>query len=287
MRSRIVQVEQNAVHVADTGGQAIAGAGHPTLVFLSAAPLWSFTWRHVIGALAPTFRCVAIDYAGFGPSPRPPRALTLPQHAACVAATVRALDLHHVVLVMNDVGGAIGMAAAASDPDRYRGFVPIDALGFSLSRFGYIRAMLGLMNLPGARLVHRWTNGLRTALAWLGLPWRLPRAERRELLSGMDAPAGRDQAFDLLRALGRESGFLRELEAGLAPLSDRPVLTVFGAWDPARLAGFPRRWAELFPHTTQRVVPGGGHFSHEDHPAFVAAAIREAVCAWATTRGHA
>ena len=64
------------------------------------------------------------------------------------------------------------------------------------------------------------------------------------------------------------------MEAQLPVLADREVLTLFGAFDPARLAGFPRRWGQLFPRSTHRVVPGGAHFSHEDNPVFVARAIR-------------
>jgi len=34
-------------------------------------PTWSFLYRHVIKALRERFRCIAVDYPGFGLSVRP------------------------------------------------------------------------------------------------------------------------------------------------------------------------------------------------------------------------
>ena len=38
----------------------------PTLLLLHGNPTWSFLYRHMIRLLAPTFRCIALDYPGFG-----------------------------------------------------------------------------------------------------------------------------------------------------------------------------------------------------------------------------
>src|SRR5262249_11541332 len=43
-----------------------------TLLFLHGNPAWSFQWRDLIGGLRGSFRCVALDYPGFGLSPLPP-----------------------------------------------------------------------------------------------------------------------------------------------------------------------------------------------------------------------
>jgi alpha/beta hydrolase family protein len=34
-------------------------------------PTWSFLYRHIVNGLKDRFRCVALDYPGFGPSTRP------------------------------------------------------------------------------------------------------------------------------------------------------------------------------------------------------------------------
>src|SRR5688572_12615386 len=53
------------------------GAGE-TLLFAHGTPTWSFEWRHLIRALAPTHRCVAPDHLGFGLSDRPADAAYTP-----------------------------------------------------------------------------------------------------------------------------------------------------------------------------------------------------------------
>jgi pimeloyl-ACP methyl ester carboxylesterase len=41
------------------------GSG-PTLLFLHGSPTWSFVYRDVIRSLRDEFRCIAVDYPGFG-----------------------------------------------------------------------------------------------------------------------------------------------------------------------------------------------------------------------------
>ena len=41
------------------------GAG-PTLLFLHGNPTWSFLYRNIVGDLRDSFRCIALDYPGFG-----------------------------------------------------------------------------------------------------------------------------------------------------------------------------------------------------------------------------
>jgi haloalkane dehalogenase len=46
------------------------GTGAP-LLFIHGTPTWSFEWRHLMRAFAPTHRCIALDHIGFGLSDRP------------------------------------------------------------------------------------------------------------------------------------------------------------------------------------------------------------------------
>src|SRR5215475_12909511 len=60
------------------------GAGRP-LLLLHGNPTWSFLYRDVIRRLAGRFRCIAVDYLGFGLSERPPGfGYTPAEHAAAV-----------------------------------------------------------------------------------------------------------------------------------------------------------------------------------------------------------
>src|SRR2546425_7184511 len=50
-----------------------------TLLFLHGNPTWSFMYRDVIRALRDDFRCVALDYPGFGLSSARPAYRHLPE----------------------------------------------------------------------------------------------------------------------------------------------------------------------------------------------------------------
>jgi haloalkane dehalogenase len=57
--SRFIDVGGHTVHYIDEGSG-------PTLLFLHGNPTWSFVYRDVIRQLRDQFRCVALDYPGFG-----------------------------------------------------------------------------------------------------------------------------------------------------------------------------------------------------------------------------
>src|SRR5450830_388961 len=59
------------LHVEDLGTNA------PALVFLHYWGGSSRTWRHVVQALTPAFRCIAIDQRRWGQSDKPPGAYAL------------------------------------------------------------------------------------------------------------------------------------------------------------------------------------------------------------------
>ncbi|SHS90520.1 alpha/beta hydrolase [Mycobacteroides abscessus subsp. abscessus] len=57
--SRFVDIDGHRTHYVDEGSG-------PTLLFLHGNPTWSFDCSTVIQSLRQKFRCIAIDYPGFG-----------------------------------------------------------------------------------------------------------------------------------------------------------------------------------------------------------------------------
>src|SRR5687767_8707992 len=87
-------------------------------------PTWSFYYRHLVRALAPTMRCVVPDHVGMGSSDKPPRYnYTLAGRIADLEALVRSLNLTRVDLVVHDWGGAIGLGFATRNPGLIRRIV--------------------------------------------------------------------------------------------------------------------------------------------------------------------
>jgi pimeloyl-ACP methyl ester carboxylesterase len=94
------------------------GRGDPIL-FVHGTPTWSFEYRHLIRALSPTHRCVAVDQLGFGLSERPRDFAYTPEaHAAVLAEFVDRLALDRFTLVVHDYGGPIGLPLALAERSR-------------------------------------------------------------------------------------------------------------------------------------------------------------------------
>ncbi len=99
------------------------GSGAPILL-CHGNPTWSFLYRHIVKRLRDRFRCVAIDYLGFGLSERPETyGYTIAEHARTVGEFVDQLALTNFIVMGQDWGGPIGTAVAVERADRVRGLV--------------------------------------------------------------------------------------------------------------------------------------------------------------------
>src|SRR5262245_21184793 len=58
-RSRFVDIDGHRIHFVDEGSG-------PTILFLHPGPAWCFYFHEFIRDLRDGFRCVALDYPGFG-----------------------------------------------------------------------------------------------------------------------------------------------------------------------------------------------------------------------------
>ena len=94
------------------------GEGDPVLM-VHGNPTWSFYWRHLVLALSPRHRAIAVDHLGCGLSDKPlDYPYRLEDHVANLAGLVHALDLKNITLVVHDWGGPIGLSAALQLQER-------------------------------------------------------------------------------------------------------------------------------------------------------------------------
>ena len=92
------------------------GSG-PVILFVHGTPDWSFGFRHVIAAFAPTHRCIVPDHLGFGLSDKPHGAnYTVAAHARRLQDLIAHLGLKDITLVVTDFGGGIGLPHALEHP---------------------------------------------------------------------------------------------------------------------------------------------------------------------------
>jgi haloalkane dehalogenase len=77
------------------------------------------------------------------------------------------------------------------------------------------------------------------------------------------------------RAIIGETDWLREVESGLASLSDRPALIVWPTRDQAFGDGERERFEQIFSDHRTVTLEGAGHYIGEDSPDEIVAALRQ------------
>ena len=102
-----------------------------TWLCLHGNPAWSYLWRHMIPVFtAAGDRVVAPDLIGFGKSDKPKKegAHAFSWHRQVLLELVERLDLRHVVLVVQDWGGLLGLTLPMAAPRRYAGLLAMNTL---------------------------------------------------------------------------------------------------------------------------------------------------------------
>jgi len=87
---------------------------------------WSYLYRKMIPVFAASgARVIAPDLIGFGKSDKPKKegAHSFTWHRQVLLELVDQLDLHNVVLVVQDWGGLLGLTLPMAAPERYRGLL--------------------------------------------------------------------------------------------------------------------------------------------------------------------
>jgi pimeloyl-ACP methyl ester carboxylesterase len=93
----------------------------PVALFIHGVPLNGFHWRHVIGQMRSSRRCIALDLMGLGYTEvGPTHDVSFTAQARMVAQFLDALGIEQVDLVSNDSGGAIAQLFTAHHPGRVR-----------------------------------------------------------------------------------------------------------------------------------------------------------------------
>ncbi|RZK32015.1 MAG: alpha/beta fold hydrolase, partial [Hymenobacter sp.] len=92
--SRTLEIEGNTVHYIDEGKG-------PVLLLLHGNPTWSFLYRHIVMHLSAHFRCIALDYPGFGLSTaRQDYNFTPEEHSHVVEQVVEQLGLTNIYIMV-------------------------------------------------------------------------------------------------------------------------------------------------------------------------------------------
>lgn len=249
------------------------GVGDPIL-FLHGNPTWSFLYRGIIIRLKKRFRCIAIDYPGFGLSEAPDNyGYTPADHADVVRALVQHLGLQNLTIMGQDWGGPIGLRVALDEMPRLRALVmgntwywPIDTL--VAKTFAYIMSSAPLQS----QILRR--NLFVEKIMPMMVKYALAEEVMHHYREALSTPTRRVGAAEFPRQLIESTLWLGELADEVRErLSNVPILLPWGLHDPA----FPQPYLERFREdfTVSQVLRlDAKHYIQEDAPGEIAEAIQ-------------
>ena len=245
------------------------GQGTEAVLMLHGNPTWSFYYRELVKALAPTRRCVVPDHVGMGLSDKPEEyPYTLETRIDDLAALVQGLGLTQVDLVVHDWGGAIGFGFAARRPELVRRIVILNTAAFPSPRIP-ARIAACRMRGPGTWFV-RGLNGFAAPATWMAMHRRaLTDAERQAYLLPYDSWANRVAVDAFVKDIPMSASdpawpALKQAERAVGLLADRPAMICWGGRDFCFDDHFYREWRERLPQARPMHLPDAGHYVLED-----------------------
>jgi haloalkane dehalogenase len=250
------------------------GVGDPIL-FLHGNPTWSFLYRGIVIRLKTRFRCVALDYPGFGLSVRPAAyGYTPGEHAGVVRDLVRHLGLERMTIMGQDWGGPIGLRVAVDELDRLRALVmgntwywPADQ--WQAKAFSYLLSMAPMQRLILDR------NLFVEKIMPMGVKHPLAEEVMYHYQEALPTPGSRAGAAEFPRQILEATPWLGDLEDAVREkLASVPLLLTWGVHDIA----FNRRYMERFREdfrATRVLRLDAKHYIQEDAPGEIAAGIAD------------
>lgn len=246
------------------------GDGIP-VVLVHGIPTSPELWRHVL-PLVDGARLLAWEMPGYGRSWQAAADLDISVAAQAdhLLAWLRDLDVERAVMVGHDLGGGVVQIAAARAPQHCAGIVLTNAISYDSWPIPEVKAMRA-----AGSLIERLPAALLRAQ--LGLMIRMGHDDSDRARESLDVHWAAYDHPDGGRAFVRQ---LRSLDchdtqavAGALPALDVPAALVWGASDRfQKLDPYGRRLASDLRASLDEIKTGR-HFTPEDHPDRVAAAI--------------
>ena len=244
----------------------------PAVVCVHGIPTSPELWRHVLPRVQGA-RAMAWEMVGYGESMSQGagRDISVAAQADHLGRWIDHLEIRRPVLVGHDLGGGVVQILAVRRPGLAAGLVLTNAIGYDswpVPAVKAMRAMGGLLrHMPPPWLA--WT--LRSLMV-LGHDDRGMASESGDIHLPRYAREGGSEAFvRQIRALDvRDTLAIQDELKRL----DLPAAIVWGEADGFQEIAYGERFARDLRAPLHR-IPGGKHFTPEDHPGEVAAAILE------------
>src|SRR5580704_5436902 len=265
IRTTRVPVGASSLHLVEAGDPDA-----PPFLFLHGWPESSRAWQPLMTVAAGRIRAIAVDLPGIGESAGVKTDGTKAQIAEVVHQVIEALELRDLTLVGHDVGGMV----VHSYLRRYRNLtravimnVVIPGLGpwEEVLRNPYIWhfAFHSVRDLPERLVAGRQADYFAFFYDYLTTSrTAIPAAAREAYSSAYASEEALRAGFDWYRAFPRDAEANREGARVAVPL-----LYVRGEKEGGRIEDYVKGFTDSgVEYVSSRLIPGVGHFPHEEAP---------------------
>ncbi len=248
------------------------GTGTPIL-FCHGNPTWSFLYRGIVSRLRDRFRCIAVDYLGFGLSEHPESyGYTIEEHARTTGELVDHLGLDGFIVMGQDWGGPVSLAVATARAGRVSGVVLGNTWfwpsGLTLRLFS---------RFLGSGLMQRKIledNFFVERIMPAGSAKTLSDLERAHYRRVQPSPAARRGIALMPKQLIGATPLLERLSREVPEkLGSKPALITWGMQDIGFRPAMITKMRAAFDDVVVLELPRAKHYIQEDAPAEIAEAI--------------
>jgi haloalkane dehalogenase len=222
------------------------------------------------------FRCIALDYPGFGLSQAAPGYQnTLTANSRLVERFIRALGLTEVTMYVHDASTAIGLGVVGRRPEWFRAVVISNSFAWPLDDYPGVVRFLKVVASPFFGILINYFDFFTRYFVRSLNEGKLSEAEKRAYRGPFRRRVARRVQQELFRSIVQSRDYLVDLEQRLLALENLPALLVFGTEDATYKAGWLERFQQMFTRHRSLVLAGADHFPQEYDPVQITAAIRE------------
>ena len=268
-RTHTLRVQTRVVH-GHRRAFVMTGKG-PALLLLHGLGCDHTTWSGVIERLSRRFTVIAPDLLGHGASDKPRADYTLGGYANGMRDLLALLGIDRVTVVGHSFGGGIAMQFAYQFPQYTERLMLVAPGGFGRS----VNPLLRGLTLPGSGsvLAVAASPPILAAVRFVGerahsahLPGSADVLGALSVLAGKHDAAERDAFLHVLRAVVDWRGQVVTMTDRAYLALNMPTCVMWGDNDsvlPVSQVEVARR---AIPGVRIDVVPGAGHFPHEEFP---------------------
>lgn len=244
---------------------------HPPVLLLHGLGAWSYTWRHLIPAIAAKRRVVAVDLLGHGATDAPRRADYTPRGLLNhVERALAALAIDRAVWVGNSLGGGLALLEAIERPRAVAGLILLAPAAYPQPMPKY----LGLLRWPGVPAALQFLPAKHIVRATIGGAFYDAALLTPALVERYAAPlSGRRRRLAVLEAGARLWPEDLETIVSRVPEIAAPTLVVWGKEDRVTPPPLADRYNEEIARSRIVMLSGCGHVPQEERPAEVLAAL--------------